>query len=80
MRVTQGFTLDTPIKLQLQYVTITQLIDIAENIPPEQKICGIHRIFFAPEVVKDTGKPVTAKADVWSLGTMMYMLIAGTVL
>ena len=49
------------IKLQLQHVTITQLIDIAENIPPEQKICGIHRIFFAPEVVKNTGKPVTAK-------------------
>ena len=51
-----------------------QLIDVTHPAL-HSKISGIDRIFMAPEIV--SGGEIGAKADVWSLGVMLYLLITG---
>ena len=42
----------------------------------EEKICGINRLFCAPEVQANR-ENCTKKADVWSLGVILYFLVTG---
>ena len=54
-----------------------QLLDIKKDITHEDKTidwCS----FFAPELVK--GGTVTFKTDVWSIGAVLYLMVAGSVL
>ena len=54
-----------------------QLLDIKKGISLEDKTidwCS----FFAPELVK--GGTVTFKTDVWSIGAVLYLMVAGSVL
>ena len=39
-------------------------------------------MFFAPEVMKKSSSenPITNKVDVWSIGAILYLLIAGSIL
>ena len=55
-----------------------QLLDIKKDISHEDKTCGLSSSFFAPEVVK--GGTVTFKSDVWSIGAVLYLMVAGSVL
>ena len=38
---------------------------------------GIDRIFMAPELLATKGSKITEKADSWSLGVILYILITG---
>ena len=56
-------------------MAVIQLIDLTNSNLPG-KILGIDNIFMAPEVVN--GEDVTtARADTWSLGIILYLLITG---
>ena len=58
-----------------------QLMDIPTEFTLEHKVCGMNRMFYAPEIQQESGQStVTSKADVWGLGTLLYMLIAGGVM
>ena len=39
-----------------------------------QNMCGVNKLFLAPEILKGT-KNVTEKADVYSVGAILYTLI-----
>ena len=56
-----------------------QLMDCRKATDLDDKICGSNRVFFAPEVSEETAK-VTPLADVWSLGAILYVLIANQVI
>ena len=75
--VKKGFMMTESIQLQLQDVTMMQLIDTLDNITEEQKTCGQNRVFAAPEI---ENQPVTEKADVWSIGAILYVLHTGKVM
>ena len=49
--ITSGFQIDAPIDLHLKDITMIQLLDLLKDIPREEKTCGLHATFFAPEVV-----------------------------
>lgn len=50
-----------------------QLIDARDAGSLEGKLCGTSEIFVAPEVLKR--HRYTSKADVWSMGAILYLLI-----
>ena len=52
-----------------------QLIDIRDDKSTKNKIYGINHIFVAPEVHRSQGKACTSKADIWSVGVILYVLI-----
>ena len=57
-----------------------KLIDIPKSFKIDDKICGMNNIFSAPEIQMDQKIDDNPKMDVWSLGAIIYMLIAGDVL
>ena len=56
-----------------------QLMDCRKATDQDDKVCGSNRIFFAPEISDETAK-VTPLVDVWSLGAILYVLIANQVI
>ena len=58
-----------------------QLIQVSGNRTQEEKTCGDSaNIFLSPEVKNNLSRaPVTAKADVWSIGAILYLLIIGEI-
>lgn len=78
INITQGFLKEDPILLELADVAILQLVDIIDNVSLDDKICGLNSIFFAPEI--HGRKAVTPKADVWSIGAILYFLIVNSVM
>ena len=38
---------------------------------------GIDQIFIAPELLATNGSKITEKADSWSLGVILYLLVTG---
>ena len=56
-----------------------QLIDCQTDASQADKICAINRIFVAPEV-KNEKSIVTESADIWSIGAILYFLVASQVL
>ena len=73
----QGFDPDQAIKLKLVDLPILQLIDV---IYPKlhKKIFGVDRMFMAPEIIQGN-QVVSAKADTWTLGVILYIIITGGV-
>ena len=54
-----------------------QLIDV--TFPALQnRISGVDRMFMAPEIVSGDSV-ITAKADTWTLGVILYLLVCGGV-
>ena len=49
--------------------------DLATHIKVTDKICGISKLFMAPECFETTEK-ITYKADIYSLGVIIYLIIA----
>ena len=81
IRVTGGFhdkVESDAIKLSIKDLALMQLLDCRGATALDDKICGSNRIFFAPEI-KDEAAKVTPLADVWSLGAILYVLIANSV-
>ena len=76
--ITSGFQIDAPIDLYLKDITMIQLLDLLKDIPQADKTCGLNATFFAPEVVK--GGAVSFKADVWGIGAVLYLMVAGSVM
>ena len=58
-----------------------QLIQVSGTRTQEEKTCGDSaNIFFSPEVKNNAARDaVTAKADVWSIGAILYLLIIGEI-
>ena len=77
MKITNGFSIDAPIDLHLQDLTMIQLLDIKKDISHEDKAIDWNS-FFAPELV--LGGSVSFKTDVWSIGAVLYLMVAGSVL
>ena len=76
--VNHGLHIDqSSIDIQVTDVAVMQLIDVPEKLKMyEEKICGINRLFCAPEV-QENSQNCTEKADVWSLGVILYFLVTG---
>ena len=69
--------MDHDVSLRITDVAIMQLIELTGSFNMK-KICGIDRCFLAPElVIKDPSINITPKADVWSIGVILYILVAG---
>ena len=47
-----GFQINEPIKFFLEDLSMIQLIDVPKDVTLEEKICGLNRAFFAPEVIE----------------------------
>ena len=63
--------------VSLSNVNIMQLLNILEeNCNVMDKIRGIQRFFISPEVTESSDN-ATDKSDVYSLGSILYMLITG---
>lgn len=65
-----------------------QMLDFSESKDTKEKICGIDRMFLAPELktkggtsTKSKATPhaskATMKADVYSTGVILYLLVTG---
>lgn len=80
IRVTSGFRIEggEPIRLHLKNIAVMQLIDCASGVTYGEKICGMNSLFIAPEIENNISR-VSEKADVWSLGATLYLLIAGCI-
>ena len=73
--VTQGVSvLDPAIELHISNIAIMQMLDIAKK-NQKYKISGLNNVFFAPEL--KSGGNATAKADIWSVGVILYMIVVG---
>ena len=72
--------MDTGIKLKICDIAIMQMLDIKMNYDEQREsIIGINSLFLAPEL--SAGKvwnlQVSKKADIWSLGVIIYLLVTG---
>ena len=77
--VTQGLSVgDSAIKLHISYIAMMQLIDVPEHLTIHNKMCGLNRLYMAPEV-KEGHSQITPKADIWSFGVILYLMIIGFV-
>ena len=78
--VTQGLSVgDSAIKLHISYIAMMQLIDVPEHLTIHNKMCGLNRLYMAPEV-KEGHRQITPKADVWSTGVILYLIVTGNVI
>lgn len=74
--VTQGFeTIDPTITVRISDIAIMQAAQCSDNFSVTQKIYGVSKLFIAPEVLTNP-KKTTGKADIYSIGVMLYALIA----
>ena len=54
--ITQGLSVsDSAIKLQISYIAMMQLIDVPEHLTLQIKMCGLKRLYMAPEVKDSNG-------------------------
>lgn len=67
-----------PIQLFIKNLAVLQLIDCTSGVPLSEKTCGLNNTFMAPEI-EDISSVVTPLADVWSLGAILYSLVAGCI-
>ena len=76
--VTEGLhVMENDVKLRIADAAIMQLLDLTGTFSMK-KICGIDRCFIAPEILlKDPSIVITSKADVWSVGVILYIIITG---
>ena len=76
--VTEGMhVMENDVTLRIADVAIAQLLDLTGSFNVK-KICGIDRCFLAPELLlKDPYVPVSTKADIWSVGVILYILLSG---
>ena len=76
--VTEGMhVMENDVTLRITDVAIAQLLDLTGSFNVK-KICGIDRCFLAPELLlKNPYVPISPKADVWSVGVILYILITG---
>ena len=61
-----------------------QLIDVPEHLSLEDKMCGSNRVYLAPEILQchkkhDHASQISNKADVWSIGVILYTLVIGRI-
>ena len=64
------------IKLKISDLAIMQLIDLqSSQSRVAESMSGINKMFVAPEI-RDEGR-LTIKADTWSLGAILYLLVVG---
>ena len=74
--VTRGFdTIDPTITVRITEIATMQLAQSLDDINVIKEINGISKLFLAPEIQLNTTK-ASAKADVYSLGVILYTLIA----
>jgi len=74
--VKHGLHIDeSSIVIKITDVAMMQLIDVPEHLTLADKVCGINRIFVAPEVQSNHG--YTTRADIWSTGVILYLLVTG---
>ena len=80
IRVTDGFQIqgDKPIKLHLKNIAVMQFIDCMSGVTFFNKVCGLNRNYMAPEVEHNASN-ATPLVDVWSMGVILYVLIAGCI-
>ena len=54
-------------------------MDISKTVTEEQKISGLNKLFFAPELFHKS-EELTSKVDIWSIGAILYFLVCGKIL
>lgn len=76
--ITEGLNLmDHNISLRIANVAVMQLLE-ATGCFTSKKISGIDRYYQAPELIlRDPTIQITGKADVWSVGVILYIMITG---
>ena len=76
MIVTRGFeTIDPKITVKITDIAIMEFAQFFDDIRVIKEINGISKLFLAPEIQLNSSK-ASAKADVYSLGVILYSLIA----
>ena len=74
--VTRGFdTIDPKITVRITEIAVMELVQFLDDIRVIKEINGISKLFLAPEIQLDSTK-ASSKADVYSLGVILYILIA----
>lgn len=74
--ITQGFrVIDPCIKLRIADIAINQILDLDRRQRYQDKVSGMDHIFIAPEVRYQN--VCTSKADTWSVGIILYLMITG---
>ena len=78
--VLHGFEKGEEIAVQITEIAVMQLLDATCQSNSKDRsrfISGIDQIFLAPELSDANGARITEKADSWSLGVILYLLITG---
>ena len=73
---------EATIKLRISHIAIMQLIDVSGHLTLGEKICGTNKVYIAPELLQKSQQQslsVSEKADVWSVGAILYMLVIGRI-
>ena len=76
--VQQGFNIvDSQIKVTITDIALMTLVKFTDTSKIERSIDLVNRMFLAPEVKENEfdDRTVTPKADIWSLGVIMFLLI-----
>ena len=74
--VTRGFdTIDPTITVRITEIAVMELAQCLDDISVIKEINSFNKLFLAPEIQMDSAK-ASAKADVYSLGVILYSLIA----
>lgn len=73
--VQDGFNRGSPVKVQISNLEAIMVAQ-AKNSQFHMRVSGVDRIFLAPELQQNR---VSQKNDIWSLGTILYLLVTGGV-